>query len=102
MKTAMVFRADGKLQAIFKIDNEEKFKVVLKSLYRFPYFVDIIDEIPTLSSILTIKDIPNDGIEITIDDKYNTSTKLSVDERVVVTNDQGIVCTLDKFNSIFN
>jgi hypothetical protein len=102
MKTAMVFRADGKLQAIFKIDNEEKFKVVLKSIYEFPYFVDIIDEIPTLSSILTTESISDDKIQMTINDKYNATTKLNIDERVVVTSHQGIVCTLDKFNSIFN
>jgi hypothetical protein len=30
MKTAIVFRADGKLQAMFKIDNEEKFKNITK------------------------------------------------------------------------
>jgi hypothetical protein len=100
MKTAIVFRADGKLQAMFKIDNEEKFKVLLKSVYDFPYYIELIDDIPTLSSMMSVSQ--NDGdITIEMKDRYNSKTTIYSMEEVIV-KDGIIICTEKKFNSIFN
>jgi hypothetical protein len=100
MKTAIVFRADGKLQAMFKIDNEEKFKVLLKSVYDFPYYIELIDDIPTLSSMMSVSQ--NDGdITIEMKDRYNSKTTIYSIEEVIV-KDGIIICTEKKFNSIFN
>ena len=100
MKTALVFRADGKLQAMFKIDNEEKFKVLLMSVYDFPYYIELIDDIPTLSSMMSVSQ--NDGdITIEMKDRYNSKTTIYSIEEVIV-KDGIIICTEKKFNSIFN
>jgi Mg2+/Co2+ transporter CorC len=102
MKTAMVFRADGKLQAIFKIDDEEKFKIVLKTLYDFPYFIEIVDELPTLSSMVTTENTSDDTIKISIKDRYNSSEELKVHEEVVTYDYLKTLCTLERFNKIFS
>jgi len=102
MKTAMVFRADGKLQAIFKIDDEEKFKIVLKTLYDFPYFIEIVNDIPTLSSIVTTEDLSDDTIKISIKDRYNSYSELKVYEEVVTYDGLKTLCTLDRFNKLFS
>jgi hypothetical protein len=100
MKTAIVFRADGKLQAMFKIDNEEKFKVLLKSVYDFPYYIELIDDIPTLSSMMSVSQKDGD-ITIEMKDRYNSKTTIYSIEEVIV-KDGIIICTEKKFNSIFN
>jgi hypothetical protein len=100
MKTAIVFRADGKLQAMFKIDNEEKFKVLLKSVYDFPYYIELIDDIPTLSSMMSVSQKDSD-ITIEMKDRYNSKTTIYSIEEVIV-KDGIIICTEKKFNSIFN
>jgi hypothetical protein len=100
MKTAIVFRADGKLQAMFKIDNEEKFKVLLKSVYDFPYYIELIDDIPTLSSMMSVSQKDGD-ITIEMKDRYNSKTTIYSIEEVIVKNGI-IICTEKKFNSIFN
>jgi hypothetical protein len=99
MKTAMVFRADGKLQAIFKIDDEEKFKLACKAAYNFPFYVEILDDIPTLSSMMSITMKENE-VELHMKDAYtNTNTLQLKDE--VVTCDDYIVCTEAKLKSMF-
>jgi len=100
MKTAIVFRADGKLQAMFKIDNEEKFKVLLKTVYNFPYYIELIDDIPTLSSMMSVSQKDGD-ITIEMKDRYNSKTTIYSIEEVIV-KDGIIICTEKKFNSIFN
>jgi len=100
MKTAIVFRADGKLQAMFKIDDMEKFKILLKAVYDFPYYIELIDDIPTLSSMMNVSQ--NDGdITIEMKDRYNSKTTIYSMEEVIV-KDGIIICTEKKFNSIFN
>jgi hypothetical protein len=100
MKTAMVFRADGRLQAIFKIDDMEKFKILLKAVYDFPYYIELIDDVPTLSSIMNVEQ-NDDDITISMKDRYNTIVEISVKDNVVV-NDGTIVCTEEKFKQIFS
>jgi hypothetical protein len=100
MKTAMVFRADGRLQAIFKIDDMEKFKILLKAVYDFPYYIELIDDMPTLSSIMNLEQ-NDDDITISMKDRYNTKVEISVKDNVVV-NDGTIVCTEEKFKQIFS
>lgn len=102
MKTAMVFRADGKLQAIFKIDDEEKFKIVLKTLYDFPYFIEIVNELPTLSSMVKTENTSDDTIKISIKDRYNSSEELKVYEEVVTYDHLKTLCTVERFNKIFS
>jgi hypothetical protein len=102
MKTAMVFRADGKLQAIFKIDDEEKFKIVLKTLYDFPYYIEVLNDLPTLSSIVRTESMSDDEIRISIKDRYNSSQELKVYENVVTYDNLKTLCTLDKFNNLFS
>ncbi len=96
----MVFRADGRLQAIFKIDDMEKFKILLKAVYDFPYYIELIDDVPTLSSIMNVEQ-NDDDITISMKDRYNTIVEISVKDNVVV-NDGTIVCTEEKFKQIFS
>ena len=100
MKKAMVFRADGRLQSIFKIDDMEKFKVLLKAVYDFPYYIELVDDIPTLSSIMNVE-YGDDDITISMKDRYNSKTTVqSIDE--IVVKDGVIVCTEEKFNKLFS
>lgn len=101
MKTVLVFRADGKLQAIFKMDDEEKFKIVMKTIYDFPYYVEVLDDIPSLSTILNVEHLDDNQIKLSANDAYKSSKTLKVYENVVTTDDLRAVCTLEKFNKIF-
>jgi hypothetical protein len=100
MKTAMVFRADGKLQSIFKIDDMEKFKILLKAVYDFPYYIELVDDVPTLSSIMNVEN-NDDEIIIEMKDRYNTKVEILLKDNVVV-NDGTIVCTEEKFKQTFS
>jgi hypothetical protein len=100
METAMVFRADGRLQSIFKIDDMEKFKILLKAVYDFPYYIELVDDVPTLSSIMNVEN-NDDEIIIEMKDRYNTKVEILFKDNVVV-NDGTIVCTEEKFKQIFS
>ena len=99
MKTAIIYRPDGKLQAIFKIDDEEKFKLACKAAYNFPFYVEILDDIPTLSSMMSIT-IKENKVEVHMDDAYTNKNVLELKDEVV-TCDGYIVCTEAKIKSMF-
>jgi hypothetical protein len=78
----------------------EKFKILLKAVYDFPYYIELIDDMPTLSSIMNLEQ-NDDDITISMKDRYNTKVEISVKDNVVV-NDGTIVCTEEKFKQIFS